>query len=122
MENHIHRGPDTLHPLQTEWILALCNSVLAPAPAAPLTAHPNVAPRMQTDPAVDGEGTPSPQEEAGMVAVDPCLLATYGEDGLREERAAEEGSQPVECSRKTFWRRELPGAMAVSRGQRPCVS
>ena len=108
MENHIHRGPDGLHPLQTEWILALCNSVLAPAPAAPPTTHPNMAPRMQTDPAIGGEGTPSPQAEAGMVAGAPGLLATYGEDGLREERAAEEGVSASGVFPKDFLEERAP--------------
>ena len=61
MENHIHRGPDGLHPLQTEWILALCNSVLAPAPAAPPTTHPNMAPRMQTDQPSAGRALQAPR-------------------------------------------------------------
>lgn len=43
---------DQTGPLQTEWVLVLCESVFAPAPAAPPAARPRVTPRTQTDPAI----------------------------------------------------------------------
>lgn len=53
---------DQTGPLQTEWLLALCKSAFAPAPALPAAAHPKVAPRIGTDPAAYQRALQAPRQ------------------------------------------------------------